>query len=301
MKIIYGINKIRKFRKPVVALGVFDGVHRGHRIILQAAARKAGQIRGTAVALTFWPHPQKEESLYSLEHRLRLIEELGIGVCIVINFNQRFAKITAEDFIKDILVDKLRANYVYVGKNFRFGRGAKGNFKTLSRLSGVHNFKLQTFTVVKINNKPISSTYIRKLIKKGNLGLAQKLLTRRVSILGTVIRGDSLARRLGFPTANINPHHEVTPPQGVYAVKIAFRGRKFNGVCYIGSRPTLRTGGDRNIEVYIFNFKKDIYGKFLEIQFLKKIRGERKFASLCILTEQVKKDVLIAKRLFSHH
>jgi len=282
-------------------LGVFDGVHRGHRVILQAAVRKAREIKGTSVALTFWPHPQREESLYSLEHRLRLISKIGIDISIVINFDRKFAKISAKDFIKNILVKKIRANYVYIGKNFRFGRAAKGNFQTLSRLSGVHNFKLKTFAVVKINNKPISSTYIRKFIKQGNLGLAQKLLTRPVSILGTVIRGDSLGRRLGFPTANINPHHEVTPPQGVYTVKITFSGRKFNGLCYIGNRPTVRSKEGKAIEVYIFNFKKDIYGKSLEIQFLKKIRGERRFASLSVLAGQIKKDVLAAKKVFSRH
>ena len=278
-------------------MGVFDGVHRGHRVILQSAVRQAREIKGTSVALTFWPHPQKEDSLYSLEHRLRLFRELGADVCIVINFNQGFSRMRAEDFIENILVKKLATHYVYVGKNFRFGRSAKGDFKTLKR----YNLRVKAFKIVKIKNKPISSTCIRILIKKGNLVLAQRLLSRPVSILGTVIRGHSLGRRLGFPTANINPHHEVTPPQGVYAVKIAFSGRKFNGLCYIGNRPTMGSKEVKAIEVYIFNFKKDIYGKFLEIQFLKKIRGERRFASLSALAGQIKKDVLTAKKVFSHH
>jgi riboflavin kinase/FMN adenylyltransferase len=297
MKVIYGIRQIKKFRKPVVALGVFDGVHRGHRLVLGAAVKKARQIGGTSVVLTFWPHPQKEESLLSLEHRLRLFAELGVDISVVINFNRRFASLKAEDFIEEILLKKIGAQYVYIGSNFRFGRGAKGTLETLRK----YCLKVRGVRVAKINKRPISSTSIRRLIKKGKLVLAQKLLTRRVSILGTVIRGDSLGRRLGFPTANIDPHHEVTPAQGVYAVKVLLRARKFNGLCYIGSRPTLRKGEGRNIEVYIFNFKQDIYGEFLEIQFLKKIRGEIKFASLCILAEQVKNDVLTAKRLFSHH
>lgn len=301
MKIIYGLNRVKKFKKPVVTLGVFDGVHRGHRKILEASVAKARRIKGTSVVVTFWPHPQREESVYSLEHRLRLINEIGIDVCIVINFNEKFAKISAVDFVKNILFKRIRAHYIYVGKNFRFGRRAEGNFEILERLSKFYNFKLKTFKVTKINNRPISSTYIRALIKKGKLATAQKLLTRPVSILGTVIKGDSLARRLGFPTANIEAHHEVIPPSGVYAVKIIFNHRKLNGICNIGIKPTFKTQGEKHIEVYIFNFRRNIYGKYLEIQFSKKIREERKFHSAHALAEQIRKDIVAVQRIFSRH
>jgi riboflavin kinase/FMN adenylyltransferase len=307
MKTICGINKIRKFRKPVVALGVFDGVHIGHRHILKAAVEKARRINGTSVVLTFWPHPQKEESLYSLEHRLRLIRELGTDVCIVINFNRRFAGISAENFIKNILVRKAGADYIYVGKNFKFGKKTQGDFKLLRKLSPLYNFKLKAFDVIKINNQPISSTYIRKLIKKGNLKAAEKLLMRPVSVLGTVIKGTSLAARLGFPTANINPHHEVLPPCGVYAVKIIFNKKKINGICNIGIKPTFlrqKAKGKRHkakthIEAHMFNFKQNIYGRYLEIQFVKKIRDEKRFASSRALVKQIKKDIIYSKTLFS--
>lgn len=302
MKVIYGLKQIKKYRKPVIALGVFDGVHQGHREILEGIVRKARNIKGTSLALTFWPHPQKEESLYSLEHRLRLINELGVDICIVINFNQKFAKISAVDFIKDILFKKIHANYIYVGKNFRFGKNAEGNAKILDELSKKYNFKLKIFEVIEIKNKPISSTYIRTLIKKGKLSLAQKLLTRPVSILGTVIKGNLLGRRLGFPTANINPHHEVIPPQGVYAVRVIFNDKKFKGVCYIGTKPTFESGNKKiHIEVHIFNFNKKIYGKYVEIQFVKNIRTDKKFDSLARLAQQIKKDVILAKRVFSPH
>jgi len=308
MKVIYGLNKIKKFKKPVVALGVFDGVHRGHVHILRSVARMAKRTNGTAMALTFDPHPQRENNIYSLEHRLRLIDKLGIEVCIVINFNQTFSRVLAEDFVSKILVKKIGAAYICVGDNFRFGRGAKGDFALLNRLSRLYNYKLKIFKVIKINGQPVSSTYIRKLIIEGNLKNAQRLLTRPVSILGTVIKGSSLARRLGFPTANINPHHEVLPPSGVYAVKIIFNNRQLNGICYIGTKPTLeaqtanrKPQTDKNVEVYIFNFKQNLYGKYLEIQFVERIREERKFASLQALAEQVKKDITFAKSLFSHH
>lgn len=312
MKVIYGLNRIKKFKKPVVALGVFDGVHRGHTHILRSALRTAKRIKGTSIALTFNPHPQKEDSLYSLEHRLRLIDKLGIDICIVINFNRTFSRILAEDFIKDILVTKINARYICVGKNFRFGKGAKGDLRLLYKLSDIYNFKLKIFDVIKINHRPISSTYIRRLITKGYLEAAKRLLSRPVSILGTVIKGASLAKRLGFPTANINPHHEVLPPSGVYAAKVVLNNKKLDGICYIGTKPTFsrqsgipqNAGEDeesKRIEAYIFNFNKNIYGRYLEIQFIKKIRGEQRFESHQALVEQVQKDIIAARRILSYH
>ncbi|MBM3249266.1 MAG: bifunctional riboflavin kinase/FAD synthetase [Candidatus Omnitrophica bacterium] len=293
MIIFHGINQLRKFKNPVAALGVFDGLHLGHRQILQAAARRARQIGGTSIAMTFWPHPQKEEAIYSLEHRLRLIALLSVDACIVINFTPDFGRITPEDFIKKILVGHIGVNTVYVGKNFRFGRNAKGDFKTLEKLSRVHDFKVKGFSVLKVAGKPISSTYIRRLIKKGRLEDAQKLLGRPVSILGTVIRGNALGRWLGYATSNINPHHEVIPPCGVYAVRVVFGDRTYKGVCYIGSRPTLgkRKYKHIHVEVHILDFARKIYGRDLEIRFLKKIRGERKFSSLSNLIRQIAKDI----------
>lgn len=305
MKVIHGFRGIKKYRKPVVALGVFDGMHLGHRRILKAAADKAQRIEGTSMAVTFWPDPHREKSLYSLEHRLRLIESIGIDVCIVIKFNKRFSRISAEDFIKDILVKKIGAQYIYVGRNFRFGRDGRGDSRTLEKFSSLYNFKLKVFGLIKIDNQPISSTYIRRLINRGKLDIARKLLSRPVSILGTVIRGSSLATRLGFPTANINPHHEVLSPSGIYAVSVLLDNRNFKGVCYIGAKPTFKKGIEKHIEVYIFNFHRDIYGKYLEIQFIKKIREERKFSSSQSLARRVKKDISLAQRLFSlpnfHH
>lgn len=282
-------------------MGVFDGVHRGHVHILGETVKKARAIGGTGIALTFWPHPQKEDSIYCLPHRLRLIAKTGIGVAIVINFNKSFAEIKAQDFIKNILVRRIRARYIYIGKNFRFGKSAKGDIRLLNKFSPIYGFFLKTFSVLKVNNKPISSTYIRNLISKGNLKSAEHLLSRRVSILGTVIKGDSLATRLGYPTANINPHHEILPPSGIYAVKVIFNKKLFNGICYIGSRPTIEMLSAKRIEVHIFNFKKNIYGKYLEIQFIKKLREDKRFTSCQALARQIKKDMSLVKKLFSRH
>lgn len=301
MKIIYGINKINKFRKPVVAMGVFDGMHRGHRQVLKAVVNKARQIRGESIVLTFWPHPQREGSLYSLEHRVRLIAEVGMDICLVINFSRHFANIRAENFIKNILVDKIGAAFVYVGRNFRFGSGAKGDLTLLQKLGKFYGFRVKGFAIVKIRGEAISSTLIRRLIKQGKIKEAERLLARPVSILGTVIKGTKMGRILGFPTANINPHHEVIPAKGIYAVRIASDKNKFKGVCYIGTRPTISAGCRKkiNVEVYIIDFHKNIYGKYLEIQFVKRIRPDQKFPSLALLARQIRKDVSSAQRILS--
>lgn len=293
MIIIQGINKIRRYAGAVVALGVFDGVHRGHRDILQAAVRIARQARGTSIVLTFFPHPQSEPSLYSLEHRLRLIAELGIDVCIVVNFSPSFARITADDFIAKILVKKIGASFVCVGKNFRFGNEAGGDYRLLAAAAKKYNFKLKVFNVLKSKGTAISSTVIRKLIRGSKIREAEELLGRRVSILGSVIKGSRLARVLGVPTANINPHHEVIPSAGIYAVEIIFFGKSHEGICYIGRRPTINSENKSiHVEVHIFNFHKNIYGRQLEIQFVKLIRLDKKFASLGELASQIQKDII---------
>lgn len=306
MKIIYGLSNINKFNKAVVALGVFDGVHLGHRRILKEAVRTARRIKGVSVALTFHPHPRKEQSLYSLKHRLNLIAELGIDACIVIKFSRSFSGISAGNFIKNILVAKIGAKFIYVGKNFKFGKFRAGDYKLLDKFSGLYNYKLKAFNIIRSNQEPVSSTYIRRLITEGKLNTARKLLQRPVAVFGTVIRGISLAKKLGFPTANINPHHEILPPSGVYLAEVIFKNKIFNGVCNVGKKPTLLTGPEelgagpqKQIEVYIFNFNKNIYGLDLEVRFIRKLRNEKKFSSLKLLAIQIKKDIHRAKKMVS--
>lgn len=297
MKIFYGLDKIKKFKNPVVVLGVFDGLHLAHRRILEEAVKKARSIKGTSMLLTFWPHPQKEESIYSLAHRLKLVAEMGIDVGIVMSFTSKFSHVEAKDFIENILSKKISAKHIFVGGNYRFGSRALGDTRLLQKLSKVYNYRLRIFKVIKTKHGVISSTYIRRLIKEGKLKSAEKLLMRPVSILGIVIKGASIARRLGFPTANIDPHHEVLPPSGVYAVRVIIAKKLYRGVCSIGHRPTFNVRRIQHIEVHIFNFKKNIYGRSLEIQFIKKIRSQKKFPSLSVLSAQIKKDVILARKI----
>lgn len=304
MLIIRNLRGIRKFKKPVVALGVFDGLHLGHINILKSVVRRARRINGTGVVVTFWPHPQKKQSIYSLEHRLMLIQKIGIDVCIVIRFDERFSEISPEDFVKKLLVERLGAYSIYVGENFRFGKDAQGNARLLKELAREYDFRLCLFGVIRKNGAVVSSTLIRSLILQGNLRKAAELLGRQVSVLGTVIKGASLASKWGLPTANINPHHEVLPSSGIYAVEVIIGTEKYKGVCYIGTKPTFKARKVRrstHIEVYIFNFRRYIYGKYLEIRFVKKIREDKEFNSVADLVEQIKRDILLARRILSRY
>lgn len=278
-------------------MGVFDGVHRGHQLILRATVDKAKRINGTSVALTFWPHPQKQESLCSIEHRLRLIGSTGVDVCIVLNFSPSFARISARDFMKNILAAKIGSRYIYIGKDFRFGRNASGDYGLLKKYSHNLGFKVYGLRILRMHGAALSSTSIRRLIRNNELEKASRMLGRRVSILGSVIRGGELARRWGVPTANVKAHHEVIPPDGIYAAYVLLGERKYKGICYIGSKPTFKPESkSRHIEVNIFNFSRDIYSQQLEVQFVRKIRDDRKFASAGALIKQIRKDISCAKK-----
>jgi riboflavin kinase/FMN adenylyltransferase len=235
-----------------------------------------------------------------LAHRLRLIAEAGLDVCVVISFNKVFSRMPADKFIRDILVEKIGVSLVCVGENFRFGNSAQGDIRLLKRLGGAYHYRVKDFKILKINKRSISSTFIRALIKKGKIEEARRLLGRPVSILGTVIKGSALGRIIGFPTANINPHHEVMPPEGIYAVEVNLGRKRRKGVCYIGNRPTLNLKKRSiHIEVYLFNFDRNIYGEYLEIEFIKRIRKDKKFPSLALLAKQIKKDAYLAQKILN--
>ncbi|MFY9402818.1 MAG: bifunctional riboflavin kinase/FAD synthetase [Candidatus Omnitrophota bacterium] len=300
MIVICGIDKIKRFKSPVVALGVFDGVHRAHQKIINSTVQTARSIGGTSIVLTFWPHPQKEKSLYSLKHRLKILKELCLDVCVVVDFNLKFAKVSAEGFVKDILVDKLSAEYLYVGRDFRFGKGASGSLVLLKKLGRRFGFKVKGFNMLKYKRLPISSTLIRKMITVGDIEGAAKLLGRPVSVLGRVVKGASLGKKIGFPTANIKPHHEVIPPCGIYAAKVILGKKILKGACYIGKKPTIKEAKKRiGVEAHILNYKGDLYNKDVEVQFIKRIRPDKKFSSLDFLSAQIKKDLLKIKKIFS--
>jgi riboflavin kinase / FMN adenylyltransferase len=278
---------------PVVAaLGVFDGVHRGHRAVLRAALAQAKAIRGTAVAVTFWPHPQSEASVYSLSHRVALLKEAGIAHVHVLRFTRAFSVLSPERFIRRVLVRRLKVSVVCVGEDFRFGASGRGTVRTLEREGRRLGFRVRSVPIVSRQGTRISSTRIRALISRGALSAARALLGRPVSVLGTVIKGDTVGRTLGFPTANLDPHHEVVPPDGIYAVWVRRGARRYRGACYIGTRPTLAgSSGRRRIEVYLLAFRGRLYGEDIEVQFIRKLRNDRTFSGRDSLRAQISKDV----------
>lgn len=309
MKVVYGIENLsHRLKKPILTIGVFDGVHIGHQHIIKKVVNIAKARRDTSVVLTFDPHPLRllkpEEAppfLTSLQHRLRLIAQLGIELCLVLNFDARLAGSSPEKFIKNILVERIGASEVLVADNFVFGKDRSGDVPRLQALGSKYSLLVKGFEPIKFDGQPISSSRIRTLIERGQLRDAAKLLGRPVTILGTVVEGDARGKLLGFPTANVNPHHEAIPPSGVYAVAIKFDNSNYGGILNIGTRPTFygihKEDKEPSIEVHIFDFSKRIYGRDIEVSFVKKLRGEMKFPDKEKLIRQIRKDEKKAKRI----
>jgi riboflavin kinase/FMN adenylyltransferase len=282
---------VKKISYPTaVTIGIFDGVHKGHQAILKKLLKEACRKHLKSVIITFDPHPvevlnpgTKIPFLMSLAHRIRLIKKIGVDYCLIERFTKKLSRLSPEKFIKNMLIDKLNLKVIVTGENFLFGFKEKGDAKLLKRLSKIYNFKLYSIPPLKINRDFVSSTRIRKIIERGELRIASKLLGRPVTILGTVVKGKRLGRVIGFPTANIDPHHESIPPSGVYSVNIMLDEKLYSGILNISVHQI--------IEAYIFNFNKDIYGKDIEVIFKQKIRDEKKFKSLEALQRQIQLDI----------
>jgi riboflavin kinase/FMN adenylyltransferase len=266
-------------------------------------------IGGKACVVTFEPHPLEvlrphmtPPMLISVKHRMRLLEEEGVDMAAVINFTGDFAVMTPFCFAEEVLKKRLNAKDLLVGEDFVLGRGRAGNVKNLKRIGRRLGFNVRVIKPLKAGGQVISSTLIRRLIMSGRLENARQLLGRNVSVLGTVVRGYRRGRTIGFPTANIDPHHEAIPPSGVYAVKVKIGRKEHIGVANIGFRPTFydaKGEKERVIEVHILDFSRLIYGKDAEVIFLKRIRQERKFKNKISLSSRIKRDIDIAKKYFA--
>jgi len=312
MRTFYSLNDFLKskahLKRCLVTIGVFDGVHCAHQKIIRAMVKKVKKKRLSTLLITFDPHPAhilnkavRVPLLISLEHRLHLLNEMGLDYVIVLRFSKRLSRMSARDFVKNIL-NKIRIDEIIVGGNFFFGRYKKGKIPDLKRFSARYGYRVNIINALKSSGRVISSTWIRSLILKGDLKKASSLLSRPVGILGTVIKGHKRGRIIGFPTANINPHHEAIPPSGVYAVKIILDMRVYKGILNIGVKPTFKKSSeDREptVEVHIFDFNNFIYGKELEVIFVKKIRREKKFKGVPALRKQIKEDARIARRFLN--
>ncbi|MFH1459185.1 MAG: bifunctional riboflavin kinase/FAD synthetase [Candidatus Omnitrophota bacterium] len=301
MKVITGIKnfKTKNLKRPiVVAIGNFDGVHIAHKKVIKSAISTARQLRGTSVVLTFDPHPlkvlkikEKMPILTSKEHKLSLISEIGPDICLVANFRKQFAEKEPEYFTKNFLKQKINADLIIVGKKFNFGKDKSGDIKFLAKQGEKLGFKVKLITALKKSGVTISSTFIRNLIKNSEFRKIKSMLGRDFSVAGRVIRGDGRGRRLGFPTANIDPGQEVLPAVGVYAVEIKINDKIFKGMLNIGFRPTFYKNKKIQImEASLFNFKRNIYNQKVEVIFKKKIRNEKIFRNIEKLKKQIEKD-----------
>lgn len=294
-------------RKTCAAIGIFDGVHRGHQYLIKQMLATARRLKAQPIVITFFPHPAhvlrpdvKLGYLTSLEDRFRLLKNLGVAACVVVPFNRSFARIQPEKFIKDILVKKLGVNAVFVGKDFRFGKDRSGDNMLFSKLASECGYEMHAMSALKQGRAIISSTLIRKWIAEGQLDKAAELLGRAVSISGEVVKGSERGKSLGFPTANIAYEADILPAQGVYIVRVWLGKKKYPAIANIGTRPSFEKQISKlHLEVHILNFSKNIYGQRLEVEFLKKIRNEKKFAGPQELVRQIQKDEAFARKYFN--
>jgi len=289
--------------KPgVVTLGNFDGLHIGHQVLIRNVVERAREIGGTSIVFTFHPHPLKVLSpktcpplISSYEEKIALFEEMGLDMLLMIPFTREIAEMDAWDFAEKVLSRTLNASEVFVGFNYRFGRNREGSVTRLREFGEKLGFRVREVREVTVDDEVVSSTKIRDLLKAGNVEHAARLLGRPYAITGRVVQGDRRGRTLGFPTANVDPIHEIMPYPGVYAVRVFVDGRQYNGVANAGFRPTFDKR-DLCLEVHILDFSGDIYGREITLFLVSKIRAEKRFESLEALKAQIEKDVVEGRR-----
>lgn len=299
-----------KAKNPVVTIGTFDGVHRGHRIVIERLKEYAEKYGGETVLFTFYPHPRLVTNpdeknlrlLTTLEEKKQLFAQFGIDHLIVYPFTKEFSELTYTEFVKNVLVDKIKTHCLVVGYDHKFGKNREGGFEYLKECAREYNFEIEKLEPLLLDDIHVSSTKIREALQAGNVKKANEHLGYEFTLHGTVVEGKRLGRTIGFPTANIESSdvHKLIPGYGVYAVRINIEGREFKGMLNIGTRPTFNQNADnRSIEVNIFDFEGDIYRKGITLVFVDKIREEQKFPGVEALVEQLKKDKVAALKILS--
>lgn len=306
MRVIRGIkNFTEKLPNPILTLGNFDGVHLGHQAIFRKVVERAHSTNGTSIAFTFEPHPLKvlapERSprlLNTFHAKMKLIESSGIQVVVCADFTREFAEQNPEEFAKSVLVDKIGVREVYVGYDYAFGRGREGSIASLKAMGESYGFFVGVVEAVQVNGTIVSSSLVRDLVSDGRVDEAPRYLGRFYSIEGNVVHGSSRGHTLGFPTANIHTANELIPAFGVYAVRAIVGGNMLDGAASIGVRPTFGNG-PVSIEVFLFDYNGDLYGKHIEVLFIKRLRPELKFPDAESLVRQMHRDVEDAKTVLA--
>ena len=300
MQIHYGLDKFIA-QRPVITIGTFDGVHLGHRQVISKLQKVSEDSAGESVVFTFYPHPRiivdsKENSLRLLttqEEKIAILQRLGIDHLLIYPFTEEFSKLSYDEFVKDILVAKMHLNYLVIGYDHKFGQDRQGDFQSLKKLSLELGFKVERLDELALDENVVSSTKIRRALDEGNIRKANQYLGYQYILMGKVIEGKQLGRKIGFPTANIETfdNHKLVPRDGVYAVRVELKGKFYKGMLNVGIRPTVNYNADnRSIEVHLFDFDEDIYQADIALHFVDKIREEQKFSGLEELRGQLIKD-----------
>jgi riboflavin kinase / FMN adenylyltransferase len=307
MRTLHSISHLEDLRGPLfLAIGVFDGVHLGHQAVISTSAQHARSANGTPVVVTFDPHPMKvlrpekaPHLLTATQHKIKLIRTLGVQHLLIIKFDKAFAATAPEDFVQELATHSKRLREICVGHEWSFGKSRRGNLALLRKLGAQLDFDVVGIPAVKLpDGELVSSTAIRHAIEAGDLAKAAEMLGRDYTILGTVVRGEDLGKKIGFPTANLSAHSEQFPPNGVYFAEATLDGIVYPGVVNLGYRPTVSNGkSERVLEIYLLDFDHDIYGKDIEVRFVQYLRPEQKFANLDALARQIELDVQQARKL----
>ena len=306
---IFKINSTSNFNHSNInlAIGNFDGVHIGHQEVIKKLIIESKNTNTNSAILSFVPHPRQyftnnyeDYNIIDEDEKIKLFNQLNVDYYISFKFDFSLASLSAEKFIKDILVKKLKIKNITVGYDFRFGKDRQGNVDLLKKLSAKYNFHVSIVQQVisKENHLAYSSSLIRRKIKEGNFKSVSLMLDRNWSLSGKVIYGDKRASKINFPTANISPRNLIKPRRGVYAIKAKYLNNYYDGIANFGIRPTI-DGEKLLLEAHLFEFNQDIYGKDLTVEFLAFIREEKKFDDFASLTKQIQKDIQIVKKYHS--
>ncbi len=306
MRVFHGIDGLEgKLKNPAITIGNFDGVHKGHQTLFQRVKQCAEELNGESAVVTFDPHPLKVLSpdkvlsfITSHRQKLDLIASCGIDATIVIPFDHEFSRMSASEFVKTVIVEKIGARAIVVGPDYRFGHGREGGIPYLKQLGAQYGFKVETVSGTTMNHTVVSSTAIRQMIVNGNIREANKLLGRFFEVSGTVISGRKRGVKLGFPTANIQMPPLASPPPGVYVIEAEVEGKRYGGAANLGYNPTF---GDTELtlEAHLFDFDRDIYGKVITIRFIDRLRDEKRFSGPDELAAQIGHDVDTAKKMLA--
>ncbi|MBK6884757.1 MAG: bifunctional riboflavin kinase/FAD synthetase [Flavobacteriales bacterium] len=301
MQVHTDIASFKHVKRPVLTTGTFDGVHRGHRTILERLTDLAEREEGESVLFTFHPHPRMVlfpsdndlKLLNTQQEKIALLEAAGLDHLLVIPFSRQFSRMHALEYVRDVLVNGIGVHAVVIGYDHRFGRNREGDLRLLHQLGEVFDFQVEEIPAQEVDRVKVSSTKVRDALTEGQVHLANELLGYPYAVSGVVVKGDQLGRTLGYPTANIGGIDplKLIPGDGVYAVDVELRTGAHQGMLYIGERPTLGgTAPQRKVEVHVFDLDRDLYGETITVRLLERVRGDMRFADLDALKQQLQRD-----------